>query len=82
MKVEVSVNGKPIRRLLIENLTEQPTGVNTYRWTYAQLDAPVHVGLLSAQQGRVEHVMEDGAMVLISKVAQAASETETVAGDD
>jgi len=76
MTVDVSVNGKPIRRLLIDNLTELPTGVNTYRWTYANLAAGPLQGLLSAQQGRIEHVMEDGAMVLISKVAQAASETE------
>lgn len=83
MTVDISVNGNPIRRLLIDNLTEQPTGVNTYRWTYMRTDntpAPGSMGLMglfSAQMGRIEHVMEDGAMVLISKVAQAASETET-----
>lgn len=77
MQVEITVNGHPIRRLLIDNLTERPTGENTYRWTYARLDTDTMIGLLSAKQGRIEHVMEDGAMVLISKVAQAASESET-----
>lgn len=76
MTVEVKVNGQPIRRVLIDNLTERPTGVNTYRWTYVRTDVPASEGLFSAQQGRLEHVMEDGAMALISKVAQAASETE------
>jgi hypothetical protein len=79
MTVEITVNGQPIRRLLIDNLTEQPTGVNTYRWTYARTDTDGVVGILSAQQGRLDHVMEDGAMSLISKVAQAASETEVSA---
>ncbi len=78
MTVDVSVNGQPIRRLLIENLTEKPTGLNTYRWTYADM-TPESKGILSAQQGRTEHVMEDGSMVMISKVAQAASETEVSA---
>jgi hypothetical protein len=77
LEVEVTVNGEPIRRLLIDNLTERTAGVNTYRWTYVRLDAPMHISLLSAQQGRLEHVMEHGAMALISKVAQAASESET-----
>lgn len=77
MTVEVSVNGQPIRRVRIDNLTEQPTGVNTYRWTYARTDVDLSTGLFSAQQGCIDHAMEDGAMVLIAKVAQAASETET-----
>lgn len=76
MQVEITVNGSPIRRVLIDNLTERPTGVNTYRWTYARTDVDASVGLFSAQQGRLDHVMEDGAMALIAKVAQAASETE------
>jgi hypothetical protein len=76
MRVDITVNGQPIRRLLIDNLTEQSSGANTYRWTYARTDVPASEGLFSAQQGRLEHVMEDGAMALISKVAQAASETE------
>lgn len=76
MKVEVTVNGEPIRRVLIQNLTEKPSGVNTYRWTYVRTDADTAIGLLSAQQGSLEHVMEEGAMVLISKVAQAAAATE------
>lgn len=76
MTVEISVNGNPIRRLLIENLTEFPTGMNRYRWTYADMTQESK-GILSAQQGRIEHVMEDGAMVLISKVAAAAAESET-----
>ena len=76
MTVDVSVNGQPIRRLLIENITGHSSGANTYRWTYADLAAEPLRGLLSAQQGRLQHVMEDGAMVLISKVSQAASETE------
>jgi hypothetical protein len=79
MQVDITVNGQPIRRLLIENLTEQPTGNNNYRWTYVRTDEPVSRALFSSQMGSVEHVMEDGAMVLISKVAQAASETEVSA---
>lgn len=77
MEVEITVNGEPIRRLLIDNLTERPTGPNTYRWTFARTDVPASVGLFSTQQGRLEHVMEDGAMALIAKVAQAASESES-----
>ncbi|SBS73888.1 hypothetical protein MHPYR_180107 [uncultured Mycobacterium sp.] len=79
MTVEITVNGQPIRRVLIDNLTERPTGVNTYRWTYARTDVPASEGLFSTQQGRLDHVMEDGAMELIAKVAQAASETEVTA---
>ena len=77
LQVEITVNGSPIRRVLIDNLTERPTGVNTYRWTYARTDVLPDVGLFSTQQGRVEHVMEDGAMALISKVTQAAADSET-----
>lgn len=76
MTVEVTVNDRPIRRIRIDNLTEQPTGVNTYRWTYIRTDTETFVGMMSAQQGRLEHVMEDGAMTLISKVAKAAAESE------
>lgn len=79
MQVDITVNGQPIRRLLIDNLTEQSTGTNTYRWTYVRTDEPASRALFSSQLGRVEHVMEDGAMALISKVAQAASETEVSA---
>lgn len=77
MTVDIAVNGQPIRRLLIENLTEKLTGVNTYRWTYADL-TPTGRGIFSSQQGRIEHVMGDGAMALISKVAQAAADNEEV----
>ena len=76
MTVDVSVNGDPIRRLQIDNLTEKQTGTNTYRWTYTDLTVDPLRGLLSSQWGRLEHVMEDGAMALISKVALAASESE------
>ena len=77
MQIEITVNGDPIRRLLIDNLTERPTGTNTYRWTYARTDVPASEGLFSTQQGRLEHVMEDGAMTLLAKVAQAAAASET-----
>lgn len=77
LEVEVTVNGEPIRRLLIDNITERPTGVNTYRWTYARTDVSPVMGLFSTQQGHLDHVMEDGAMALISKVAEAAAATES-----
>lgn len=79
MAVEVRVNGSLIRRMLIQNITGRTTGVNTYRWTYADMSGPTVLALMSAQQGEVEHVYEDGAMVLISKVAEAAAASETVA---
>lgn len=76
MRVEVSVNSERITQLDITNTTEKPTGINTYRWIYTRHDLGAAYGLLSTQQGTVEHAMEDGAMALISKIAQAASETE------
>lgn len=79
MTVETKVNGELITRLDITNLTQKMTGVNTYRWIYTRHDLGTINGLLSAQEGTVEHVMEDGAMALISKIAQAASETEVPA---
>lgn len=77
MFVRVEVNGDPIRALTITNKTERPTGVNTYTWAYTRHDCSPMEGLMSAKSGEIEHLMEDGAMVLISKVAQAASESET-----
>lgn len=77
MTVDMSVNGTLIRRLVITNTTERPTGTNTYRWLYSDHSSDALVGLLSAQEGTVEHVMEDGAMTLISKVAAAAALTES-----
>lgn len=76
MTVDVSVNGEQITRLEITNLTERVGGTSTYRWLYIRHDLGVVNALLSAQEGTVEHAYEDGAMALISKIAQAASETE------
>lgn len=77
MFVQVSVNDELIRALTITNKTQRMTGVNTYSWAYTRHDCSVIEGLMSAKSGEVEHLMEDGAMILISKVAQAASESET-----
>lgn len=79
MEVKVSVNDTHITSLNITNITEKPTGVNRYRWIYSRHDIGNVKGLLSAQAGYVEHNYEDGAMALIAKVAQAASETEVSA---
>jgi hypothetical protein len=76
MTVDVRVNGEQITRLEITNLTRQMSDVNTYRWLYTRHDLGVVNGLLSVQEGTVEHIYEDGAMALIAKIAQAASETE------
>lgn len=76
MEVRVSVNGMHITSLTITNLTENPSGTNTYRWLYSRHDLGPVNGLLSTQDGTVEHRYEDGAMALIAKIAQAASETE------
>lgn len=80
MSVDVSVNGDLIRRLNIRNVTGRPTGSNTYRWIYTDHANGAVRGLMSAQQGEVEHVMEDGVMVLLSKVAEAAAATESAVG--
>ncbi|OMB79241.1 hypothetical protein [Mycolicibacterium conceptionense] len=76
MSVEIRVNGDLIRRLDITNVTQRTSGTNTYRWVYTAHDGSPIRTLLSAKQGELEHVMEDGAMALISKVAQQAAETE------
>lgn len=77
MTVATTVNGELIVALTITNLTEQSTGENTYRWVYTRHDLGLVNSLMSAQQGELTHVYEDGAMALIAKVAQAASESET-----
>lgn len=76
MTVAATVNGELITALTITNITKRLTGENTYSWVYTCHDLGVVNSLLSAQQGELVHVMEDGAMALIAKVAQAASETE------
>jgi hypothetical protein len=80
MIVETTVHEKLIARLLITNETERPTGENTYRWIYSRHDLGGVNALLSAQEGTLQHVMEDGSMVLLAKVAMAASQTEVSAG--
>lgn len=77
MRVDVSVGDQKITSLRIINLTENPTGLNTYRWVYSRHDLGQTYGLLSTKDGTIQHVMKDGAMALISRVAQAASECET-----
>jgi hypothetical protein len=79
MTVSATVNGELITALTITNLTERPTGENTYRWVYTRHDLGLVNSLMSAQEGEIVHVMENGAMALIAKVAQAASETEVSA---
>lgn len=78
MTVDVSVNGQPIRRLTITNKTKRSHGNNTYAWIYTDLANDITTALLSTKSGELDHLMEDGAMVLISEVAAAAAETETV----
>lgn len=77
MTVDVSVEGVGlVRRLTVTNKTQKSHGVNTYEWVYTDHSDNPLLSFLMTQQGELEHVMEDGIMVLIAKVAQAASETE------
>ncbi|MBP3087000.1 hypothetical protein [Mycolicibacterium fortuitum] len=76
MSVEVRVNGNLIRRLDITNVTQRPTGTNTYRWVYTDHAGSPIRSLLSAKDGYLDHIYEDGSMALISKVAAAAAKTE------
>lgn len=73
MQLDLHVNGRAIAHIEITNLTHKMSGINTYRWKYTNqgddtADMPRQV------QDTIEHTMEDGAIVLVSKVTQAASE--------
>lgn len=77
MTVRAFVNDELIRALTIANTTKKMSGVNTYHWVYTCHDRGAIASLLAAKEGTIDHVMEDGAMNLIAKVAADAALTES-----
>jgi len=75
--VKLEIDDGLIRQLRITKMTDNETGVGTYSWVYTDHTQGALASILSAKDGTVEHVREDGSMVLLSKVAAAAAETET-----
>lgn len=78
MTIDMSVEGQGlIKKLTITNTTEKLSGTNTYHWVYTDYTRDAFATLMSLKEGFVKHEYEDGAMVLLARVAQAASETES-----
>lgn len=75
--VKLEIDDGLIRQLRITKMTDNETGAGTYHWTYTDHTQGALASILSAKDGTVEHVRENGVMVLLSKVAAAAAETET-----
>lgn len=61
------VNDRVIFTLEVVNKTRGTAGVNIYEWVHTDHNSG------NARRGTVEHRYEDGAVVLLAKVAQAAA---------